>query len=48
MLLSRNGFPKAFSCVNYLAGGPDGMRSDEPRADWQHSKNLSKKKMRTP
>lgn len=49
-LLSRIGYPRNKTCDNYLAGGLedktdmrfegklDGMRGDEPRADWQHSK----------
>ncbi|CAG9862443.1 unnamed protein product [Phyllotreta striolata] len=41
-LLGRVGFPTVQSCVNYLAGGIDGLKGYEPRTDWQHRmQNLS-------
>ncbi|CAH1115907.1 unnamed protein product [Phaedon cochleariae] len=41
-LLGRVGFPSLRSCVNYLSGGIDGIRSYEPKTDWQHRmQNLS-------
>ncbi|KAJ8956676.1 hypothetical protein NQ318_014031, partial [Aromia moschata] len=41
-LLQQVGFPSVQPCINYLSGGIEGVRSYEPRADWQHRmQNLS-------